>query len=330
MALTKKQKDAFKAFMHKFNYVTGGLSPYTEQDIFPFLTKALFSSRTPELIVARTGIKYKEVLNIMDATIFLQDGGTCADVTPSGSTTFTQREIEVNEIVSRQDFCLDDLNEFITQKLLPAGSYAEDLVPSELSDFMAGLLSQILEVAYWQGNTASGNPNLSKFDGLIKIIGDAGTAIAGNTSSETSITTANVVSIHDNMILALPAALLDKDDVVIFEGWDTYRKLIIGLKNQNNSAGFHYDSTSDAAYNSGEMRVLGTNIRVIAVHGLDATNRLFASRTNNLFIGSDLENDPMNWQLWYDINTDKVKWRSKFKLGTQIAFPNEIVQYTNA
>lgn len=327
---TEKEKKIVRKFLQKFAYNTSGLPEYTEQNVFPFLTKSLFSSKTPEVVERRIGIKHKEVLNIMDDTIILQTGGTCAAFNPSGDTVFTQREIEVAPITSNKEWCLDNLNEFITQKLLPAGSYPEDLAPAELSDYIAGLLAQVLEVAYWQGDTASGNVNLNKFDGFIKIIDAEGTVVNGNTNNETSITSANVISIFDNILLAIPAALLDKNDVVMFCGWDTFRKMTIALKNQNNSAGYHYNSTSDAPLAAGEMVHLGTNIRIIAVHGLDSTNRIFAGRTSNFFIGSDLENDPYNWQLWYDINTDKVKNRSKFKLGVQIAFPAEIVEYTNA
>lgn len=330
----KQQKviDAFFAKLNsfKFGYDTAGLPEYTEQEPLDFLTKSLFDSKTPEVVEVWTGIKHQQAINIMDDTIYLQTGGDCPTFTPTGDTVFTQAILEVSPITTAKSWCLDELNDFITQKLLPAGSYAEDVAPAELMDFIAGLIAQVMEVAYWQGNTASGNPNLNKFDGFIKTIDAAVGVIDGNTSNETSITTSNAISIFDNILLALPAALLNKEDVFVACGWDTFRKLIINLKNQNNSAGFHYDSTNSAAMDAGEMPILGTKIRIKALHGLDGTNRIFAGRKRSFYIGCDVENDPTNWQLWYDINTDLVKFRSKFKLGTQITFPTEIVQYTNA
>lgn len=316
-----------------FGYNTAGLTEYVEENVLPLLHKSLFDSKTPELVQIRTGIKHKEVLNIMDDQIFLQAGGSCAAFTPSGATSFTQREIAVEPIVMEHDWCLDNLNEFWTQKLLKAGSYNEDLTPGELAEYIAGLLSEVLEVAYWQSDTdlnVLNFPNLSRFNGLIKMIDASTGVIDGNTGNETSITSSNVIAIIQRMLVVVPAGVKQKNDKILFMGWDTFEKLLFALQAQNNSYGFHYDASKPGMLEAGTITVMGSNTRVEAVHGLDGTDRLFLGRESNFFIGTDLENDPTNWQLWYDINTDKVKMRSKFKLGTQIAFPNEIVEYENA
>ncbi len=184
-----------------------------------------------------------------------------------------------------------------------------------------------MEKAYWKGDTTNGNPNLNKFDGFIKLIDAAGTAIDGNTASQSAISISNAVAIHDNILTSLPAALLDKDDVVIVEGWDTFRKLILGLKNENN---FHYDAASADKHLTGELLLPGTNIRVVALHGLNDTNRIFAGRAGNFFIGTDLLNDYENFNIWYSRDNDEVRMKARWKAGVQVAFPNEIVEYTNA
>ena len=50
-----------------------------------------------------------------------------------------------------------------------------DSVPfeQEYSEKKAKTIAAQLETALWQGDTASGNVNLNKFDGLVKLIGAA-------------------------------------------------------------------------------------------------------------------------------------------------------------
>lgn len=312
---------------HSFAYSVSSLDNFTEQNVVPLVTKSLFGSRTAELFPVQTGIKSAEVINLMDDEIYFQSGAGCG-FAASGDTTFTQRTITVGKIKVNKKWCPDELEAKWTQFLLNAGSYYEALVPEEaLADFMTATIGQEMEKAYWKGDSTSGNPNLNKFDGFIKLIDAAGTAIDGNTASQTAVSIANSVAIHDNILTSLPAELLDKDDVVIVEGWDTFRKLILGLKAENN---FHYDATSADKHVAGELLLPGTNIRVVALHGLNDTNRVFAGRSSNFFIGTDLLNDYENFNIWYSRDNDEVRMKARWKAGVQVAFPNEIVEYTNA
>lgn len=323
----KKHQNFPRLLKHSFSYSVSSLSDYTEQNVVPLVTKSLFGSRTAELFPVQTGIKSAEVINIIDDQVYFQSGSACG-FTASGDTTFTQRTITVGKIKVNKKWCPDELEAKWTQFLLNAGSYYESAVPEEvLADFMTAIIAQEMEKAYWKGDTTSGNPNLNKFDGFIKLIDAAGTAIEGNTGGQTAISVSNAVTIHDAILTALPAELLDKEDVVILEGWDTYRKLVLGLKNENN---YHYDATSPQHQALGELLLPGTSIRVVAVHGLNDTQRIFAGRTSNFYIGTDLLNDYENFNIWYSQDNDDVRMKARWKAGVQVAFPNEIVEYTNA
>ena len=41
-----------------------------------------------------------------------------------------------------------------------------------------------------------------------------------------------------------------------------------------------------------------------------------------MYVGTDLTSDTSNYQLWYDINSDTIKYRLRNKLGTQIGHPH--------
>jgi len=65
-----------------------------------------------------------------------------------------------------------------------------------------------------------------------------------------------------------------------------------------------------------------------AFRGLTATNRIVLARVSNFVIGTDLQNDYENYQLWYEQKDDKIYTRLKYKLGTQIKFGSEMVEFT--
>jgi hypothetical protein len=182
-----------------------------------------------------------------------------------------------------------------------------------------------LETAIWQGDTDSQDGQLNKFDGIGKIIDDlgfggAGDPIKGNTSELTTLTSANVEQAVDEVFAALPAALLDKDDVVIFCGNDTFREYVLALRDQNL---FHYPV--DAA--NMELIVPGTSIKLIGVNGLNATDSLFALSMSNLYLGTDMLNEQDRFELFYAKEADEMRFVVEFKMGVQVAFPDEVVYW---
>jgi hypothetical protein len=117
---------------------------------------------------------------------------------------------------------------------------------------------------------------------------------------------------------SLPAALLDKDDVVIFCGNDTFREYVLALRDANL---YHYPV--DAA--NMELVVPGTNIKLIGVNGLNATDTLFGLSMSNMYLGTDLLNEQDRFELFYAKEADEMRFVVEFKLGCQIAFPDEVV-----
>jgi len=71
----------------------------------------------------------------------------------------------------------------------------------------------------------------------------------------------------------------------------------------------------------------GTNYKLTAVHGLDGTNRLFALRMSNIFLGVDLENEEDKFEMMEDQFKDYIRFKVQFKQGINVAFPDEIVSF---
>lgn len=307
------------------------LAAYTEQNEALLVTNSVLGAKTAALIKSAgnvmVGVKSAETINIMDTDAIFQSGGSCG-FTASGSTTFTQRTVTVGKIKVNESLCPKDLEAKYLQKALPTGSIYDSIpFEQEFSDKKAKTIAAQLEVSLWQGDLASGNVNLNKFDGLVKLVGAASGVVAANVSTFISgaplsaITAANVISIFDGVYQAIPAKVVAAEDMTIFCGQDLFRTYTIALKNANN---FHYSIDVKA---DSEFILPGTPIKVIALQGLNGTNKVYAMRVSNLFLGTDLLNEEEKFEIFYAKEADQVRFVSEFKMGVNVAFPDEIVKF---
>jgi hypothetical protein len=306
------------------------LTNYTKENEALLVSSSVLGAKTAALIKSAgnvmVGVKSAETINIMDTDAFFQAGGSCG-WNASGTTSFTQRTVTVGKIKVQEALCPKALEAKYLQKALPTGSQY-DSIPFEqdYADRKAKTIASQLETSIWQGDTASANGNLNKFDGLIKLIGAASGVVDANVSGYvsgaplTSITAANVVSLLDGVYKAIPAKVVAADDMTIFVGQDTFRTYTIALKNAN-MFNYAFDGKADS-----EFVLPGTPIKVVAVEGLNGTNDVYAMRLSNLFLGTDLLNEEEKFEIFFAKEADEVRFAAEFKMGVNIAFPDEIVK----
>jgi len=313
------------------SFSVGTLANYTKENEKLLVVSSVLGSKTATLIkeagTVLVGVKSSEQINIMETDAVFQDGSSCG-FNASGLTSFTQRAVTVGKIKVNEALCMKDLEAKYLQKALPAGSMYDTMVfAEEYTNRKAEKIASQLEKALWQGDTGSVDVNLNKFDGLLKLITGAGASIvnansvAYHGSVETSITDANVVSIFDSIYKAIPAQVVDKEDIAIFCGMDTFRTYTVKLKTSNL---FHYKYDEAA---NGQFFLPGTNVRVIAVQGLNGTNDIVAARISNFYIGTDLLDEQEKFELFYAAEAMQMRFVSEFKMGIQFAFPDEIVKF---
>jgi hypothetical protein len=310
------------------------LANYTKENEALLVTSSVLGAKTASLIKSAgnvmVGVKSSEKINIMETDAIFQDGASCG-FNASGSTTFTQRTVTPGKIKVNEALCPKDLEAKYLQKALPTGSMY-DSVPfeQEYSEKKAKTIAAQLETALWQGDTSSVNVNLNKFDGLVKLIGAASGVVAANASTYisgaplSSITDANVISIFDGVYKAIPAKVVAADDMTIFCGQDLFRTYTIALKNSG-SFNYQIDVKADS-----EFVLPGTTIKVVAVAGLNGTNKVYAMRLSNLFLGTDLLNEEEKFEIFYAKEADQVRFVSEFKMGVNIAFPDEVAAFVLA
>lgn len=391
----------------------GTLTAYTEQNKQELIVKALFGAKTIDFIRQNgrvmTGVKSSETINILDTDAVFQAGGSCG-FSASGTTAITQRTVTVGKIKVQEALCPKSLEAYYTQTMLKEGSQY-DAVPFEqiYSEYKAAQIAKSMEVAAWQGDTTSGTANLSKFDGLLKLldasysaynlnivngVGTAATtsgsatvtgtstvftsqvragdkikigAVTGTVSSVDSATqitlTANagatvsttaykiipqyvdgagasilnpyfssilaasdlatgstVVTLMQNVFASIPVEILDMNPVV-FVGIDLFRTWMNGLTTNN---WFNY--TADNS--NFELTIPGTNVKVIAVNGLNGTNRIISTYAENFYFATDMMNEEERFKIFFAQEADEIRYMAEWKAGFNFAFPSRVLQFS--
>ena len=298
------------------------LTAYTDQERLPLITKAVFSARTASLFTKQVGIKSAATLNLMDTDAAFQSGTACGwnvAGAASGTTTFSQRTITVAPLKIQEALCPRSLEQYWMQTQLTQGS-TYDGVPFEqaYAEQKALRIAEALENAIWSGSTL--------VTGLLTILNAAsGTTVSGNTAGISgAITTANAIQIFDNIYNRIPQAILTRNDLVIFCGWDVFRTLIGALKS---NTGVMYNQVDLQGLADGDIIYPGTNVRVVAVPGLLGYNRLVCSYLGNFFYGTDLLSDEERFELFWSRDNDEVRFQAALKIGVQTAYPDLVVDW---
>ena len=305
---------------HNFSFDLNSLQTYTDELGGLLLTEAVAKAKTAEACYIQSGIKGTQAINLLTSTLNVVDG-TCG-WSPSGTTTFTQRDISVCAYKVNEALCPADLNTYWAGQFLNAGSYNEQ-VPFEatIAKLKQEQISMFIENKIWQAATsASGGTDC--FNGLLKLTSTAVTSSeqVNFVPSPSALTSSNALAVVDAMIAALPDAVLDRSDLVVMMSNQAYRNYVVALRNANyffynpQSAGEDFTTLHPA-----------TNIKVIGVPGLAGSNRIILAPSGEVVIGVDLMDDSERLDMFYSKDFDEVRVRCNFKLGVQIAFPENIV-----
>lgn len=277
-----------------------------------FLVKSVIAGSTAEFVTVKEGIKYKEPLNLQEVDLVIQDGFGCVS-TESGSVTYSQRDLEVCQRSSHDGLCLRDLDKKYIGLLGPEGSYPETYAfASEYASQLVANFQKKNDQFIWTASTGSGDC----VSGLNTLLASG----SGVTFVSSSAPTAdNILDIIDGQLEAMSSDVQDRDDLTVFMSIANFRKYIVGLRKANN---YFYDPSS--VENRGSLLSAMhpfANLRVVGTVGLAGSDRIVSGPARHIVVGTDLVSDLDNFQLWYDINDDKLKHRIVTKLGVQVAYP---------
>lgn len=297
------------------------LNDFSNEVAGKIVPKIVYTGNTAEYTSVQEGIKYIEPLNLFEVDLYIQEGYGCA-TTPSGSATFTQRNIQVCGRQSFDALCLKDLDtKYLGISSLDAGSYNTTWKLAETySELIVNQMKKANDTFLWNATSS-----VDCMDGLLTLT-KAGSGVVEVTS--TPLTASTALTQLDELIDAIPADVADREDLTMFMSVGNFRKFVAGVRTANS----YYFNPESIANRGGilDMVYPYQNVRVVGTAGLGSSNRIIVAPAKQIVVGTDLVSDVDNFALWYDINTDSLRHRLSMKLGVQIAFPEFVVSNTLA
>jgi len=301
------------------------LADFNNQLAGKIVIDTVFTGTTAEYASIQEGIKYQEPLNLAVVTPYFQGGN--AVTTPSGSATFSQRNITVSKRTAYDSWNLQLLTDkYLGKMALPEGSYEETFaIMEQLSGDLVRKSQQANDNFIWNaqsGSALAGESVVAEADGLKLLISGSTSGVNVPTGAGTgSIVASTAYDQLVDMVSALDSNVVDAEDLTFFCGSPVFVRIVSGLTKQNL---FHFDPTTVERRNGiYEVPLPGfPNVKIVGTWGLRASERVVLGPSSDLVIGVDLQSDTENFKTWYDINDDAIKYRLRNKLGVQVGHPN--------
>lgn len=290
--------------MATLNPIVTGITGYVEEHRSELLSKAMLDGRSRRAFNLMTDVKGPTTLNILDTNVVF--GELQCGWNESGSTEFSQRKLEPKALSVNMAFCDKKLLGTYAQYEVKVAAGLEEMPFEEkwTSQILASVNEQIEKMIY-QG-TGTG----AEFKGLIPILsGESGTV---------KVTVSSGSSAYEYLKEVAKAIPVAVKSPVILVSTPLYREYMQDLVAANL---FHYDP----ANGENEYKLPGTDIRVIAVDGLNGVENVIAADMANLFYGVSADEDSDTFDLWYSKDNREFRLAINFIAGVQVAFPNEVV-----
>jgi hypothetical protein len=315
-----------------------GLAKYTDQLSQALVRESVLGGETFKYITVIPNIKNADALNKMTSSFNAVAGG-CGLISPTGSVVITQNTLTVCPIKIEESICENDIEQYWLGMFMAAGSYNEEIGPKEFAQVYTAdktaKLQAYMDDLFWKASPTpsrySSDPNLTLCTGLLETLEYTSATLSvvsgnGTYSSNTTMTVANAISIVDGMISAMNTSasqILTENDLTLFVSYADFNTLITAWRQFN---GFHITVGSEEnGASRWSFMYPGQTVKVVAVRGLNGTNKRLLTNGKNLAMGTDLETDYSKFRIWFEDLYDTVYFRAKFKIGANAYFYQNIV-----
>lgn len=238
---------------------------------------------------------------------------------PTGTSVVDEFDITAACILDGSEYCETDLAQLITniESRFRFTAGRENATPIEqvITEGQIASFTEAIDMLMFQGDTASTNTNLNKYDGIVKQLLNATDSIKQTIATGT---TPNVIQVIQKAVMALPPQARSFGKVAVLVGKDVYDAYTLSLINKNL---FHIAPFMSAPQGmEQEVNVLGfSDTVIIPTRGLTGTNQIIVTPLSNIIaLVSDREDvNTLSWS--YNEYQQKYFWRIKTILGIQVA-----------
>ncbi len=294
--------------------------------------EAVLKGRFVDQISVMPGIKNAEVINAIRSSLVLT-APTCGTVlSPTGSVTPFQNTLTVCELQSAEVLCVKDFESKYYGMYAKLGSYNEDVTEAfskvYVADKMDKIQAQIEDSLICGSSTGTFSSTATTLcNGLLHTLiltsASASVVPAGLTLS---YNLTNAITIVDQMVDKTPTSIWNMPDLTLFMSYPNFRTYVRALRTANL---FHFNALESEGGLIYEIYHPGTNVKISATRGLNAVTNgksyFILTNASNLYYGYDDAADYQKFQYFYSELTDAVNFRSKFKIGINAAYYDQIV-----
>lgn len=176
----------------------------------------------------------------------------------------------------------------------------------------------IAGTANYNGTFVIANVTTDTFDIPVTFVADEGAVGTATPPDQKIARTASVKDDIDSLIALLPEEVWEFDDNIVAMSVANFNSLVKELRDENN---FHF--TGEQGNYS--FQFPGYNLTVVAMQGMSGSNKLIMYNKNNMYWGTDLDSDYESAEFYWDQSDREWKWHMNYRLGAQVAFPEEVV-----
>ena len=285
------------------------------------ISQIIASAPTLADLIPQIGIKAGSSTNLnILRTDVTWSSADCVSTETGDNTTLKPRNISVVRLSDRELMCLDTLDAKIPQ-LQKAGALNTELTFSDaFINLKVKQNAKQLEKLSWLGNVATGTGNLALTDGFI--------AIAESETADLAFYATQDAPTLGTIVDDVRVALNNRTDEMYEMGATLYMSsanaamLSQALVDLNL---FNYGQVSENENGILSFTFPGTNVKIKGTYGLAGSVAFFMTLDGNLRMGTDMENDKENVELFYDKYHKQMVSDIVFAAGFQYEFAEQVV-----
>ena len=308
------------------------------------ILKPIQLERTNDYVDIRTGVKGNNVmLPILDDNGDVVDGSV-AGFNPTAGPTVTQFTLTTKPYKINKEIALINLEKYFTGQWLADNSYPDTF--AVLDEWVSRVIAKnSLTVGQieWLASTALTTfPfHIKNSDGWLKQLAGISNVKLGTAGyklglkEDSTAKTHNIIDVFDDLIYnKLPTSALFGTPIA-FCGTDVFRLLQNAIKNANlyhyNPADYGLDPSDMVMpyFNSGVLVVgiAALDSNAIANQPLDLQQRIVVTYADNLAVGVCVENDPENFDIWYNKDAETLRLKMRYHLGVGVKFTDMVTTF---
>lgn len=290
------------------------ITEFVNEQNTELLAKSVLEPRSLSEFTQYDNVKYKEAIKFLETDVLFQ-APTCGTLVNSGTTSISDKDIEVFTLQVAEFICPEDLTKYSTNLGQKPGVAEDVYFAEQYVNLKVQKIQNALEALAWNtqatGSTTA-PAGLLYYFGVDSDVEDRTFAWSGTTYDDD-----DYINEVYGMYNAIPQTAKEKDDLTLYVPFVISQRMI-----QQFIIGDKYNlNYTDKSGNSPWM-FPGNQIRVFPTQ-MKANNAVM-TWTKNLIQGSDIMNEEEVFDFWWEKSKQTNIFLTKFRVGWNYFFGEDV------